>query len=165
MEIYLIRHGIAVDSTADLADADRWLTKQGIKKTLQVASSLRRLDLEFDIILASPLLRAQQTADLLISKDLSAKQEIHADLAPHGSLDSWIHWLQDYERTHPHAQRLALVGHEPCLSTWAEMLLFNQVFHRLHLKKAGIIALDWPTATHPIGNCQLNWLIPPKCWL
>ncbi len=165
MEIYLIRHGIAVEPEVADRDSDRWLTKQGINKVRQVASSLHSLDIDFDIILASPLVRARQTAELLISQGLSQILEIHPDLAPDGSLEHWLEWLQTYQTQTPQARSVALVGHEPDLSTWAEILLFNRVFQRLQLKKAGIIALDWPIETPPIGNCHLNWLIPPKLWL
>lgn len=165
MEIYLIRHGIAVEPTEAESDERRCLTKQGIKKVRQVATSLHSLDVEFDIILSSPLVRAQQTTELLVNQGLSEITEVHSDLAPEGNLEQWVAWLQDYQFRQPLAQSIALVGHEPNLSNWAEMLLFNQVFQRLQLKKAGIIALHWPAPTPPIGNCHLNWLIPPKLWL
>ncbi len=165
MEIYLIRHGIAVEAETTVSDDDRWLTKRGAKKVRQVAASLRSLDLEFDIILSSPLVRAQKTAELLVSKGLSETLELHPDLSPTGSLDHCIQWLQDYQFRHPLSQSVALVGHEPNLSNLAEMLLFGQIFQRIQLKKAGIIALHWPGTTSPLGNCQLNWLIPPKLWL
>jgi phosphohistidine phosphatase len=165
MDIYFIRHGIAVDPTATDDDRDRWLTKQGIKKVRQVASSLRGLDLEFDIIISSPLVRAEQTAEILINQGLSEVLGIQPDLAPGGNLEQWVQWLKDYQAQHPQAQSMAVVGHEPGLSTWTEMLLFNQVFQRLQLKKAGIIAVHWPVTISPLGNCQLLWLIPPKIWL
>jgi phosphohistidine phosphatase len=165
MEIYLIRHGIAVELAAVDRDEDRWLTKPGIKKVRHVADSLRSLDVEFDLILASPLVRAHQTADLLIGQGLSETLELHPDLAPTGDLDQFLQWLQDYQLRHPQSQSVALVGHEPSLSNLAEMLLFNRVFQRIQLKKAGIIALNWPATTPPIGNCYLSWLIPPKLWL
>jgi phosphohistidine phosphatase len=165
MEIYLIRHGIAVEPTVAEGDERRWLTKQGIKKVRQVATSLRSLDVEFDIILSSPLVRAQQTTELLMNQGLSEITEVHPDLSPEGNLEQWAAWLQDYQFRQPLAQSIALVGHEPNLSNWAEMLLFNQVFQRLQLKKAGIIALHWPAPMPPLGSCHLTWLIPPKLWL
>jgi phosphohistidine phosphatase len=154
-----------VETTATEHDGDRWLTKQGIKRVRQVAKSLQGIDVEFDIILASPLVRAEQTAEIFMSQGLSSIIEIHPDLAPAGNIKSWVEWLQDYQKQNPQAQRIALIGHEPDLSTWAEILLFNQVFQRIQLKKAGIIALQWPAPIPPIANCQLMWLIPPKIWL
>ncbi len=165
MEIYLIRHGTAVELAAVDRDEDRWLTKTGIKKVRRAAKSLRRLDVEFDLILSSPVVRAHQTADLLVSQGLSETLELHPDLSPTGDLDQCLQWLQDYQSNHPQSQNVALVGHEPNLSNLAEMLLFNRLFQRIQLKKAGIIALHWPATTPPIGNCYLSWLIPPKLWL
>jgi phosphohistidine phosphatase len=57
---------------------------------------------------------------------------------------------------------LALVGHEPNLSQWAELLLFGQVRHKLILKKGGMIGLKFPNERLQIGAAQLHCLISSK---
>ncbi|MER3478596.1 MAG: phosphohistidine phosphatase SixA, partial [Leptolyngbya sp. ERB_1_2] len=57
---------------------------------------------------------------------------------------------------------LALVGHEPDLSGWAELLVWGEVRDRILLKKAGMIGLDLPDSGSAISNSQLFWLTPPK---
>ena len=166
MYLYLIRHGIAVDpdpfaldSIAD--DQSRLLTKLGRKKIAQVADRLRKLELTFDLIITSPLVRAQQTADILIDKQISPKLETSQDLKPTGNLPSW---LMDWNARSldSSTEAIALVGHEPNLSQWAELLLFGKVYHKLILKKGGIIGLKFPDERVAIGTAQLHCLIPPK---
>jgi phosphohistidine phosphatase len=167
MYLYLIRHGIAIDRDALSIDEFRPLTKLGRKKVAQVADKLVGLDLKFDLIVTSPLVRARQTADILIDKQLSHNLEVSTDLAPGGNIQSWIaDW--DQRSTVDPISTLALVGHEPDLSEWAELFIFGKVYHQLILKKGGIIGLKFPApAEHQspqieIGKAQLHCLIPPK---
>jgi phosphohistidine phosphatase len=165
MYLYLIRHGIAVDldplALNSLAsDESRSLTKVGRKKIGQVADRLMKLELQFDLIMTSPLVRARQTADLLIEKQLSTTLEVSEDLKPTGSLESWLAaWNASTTNTQ---STIALVGHEPNLSEWAELLIFGEVFHKFMLKKGGIIGLKFPDDRVAIGAAQLACLIPPK---
>jgi phosphohistidine phosphatase len=165
MEIFLMRHGIAADLQPGEADADRELTTKGIAKTELVASRIQEKGWEFDMVLSSPLVRACETAQILLESELSEVLEIHPNLAPDGLLENWLQWLTSYRLTNPTAERLILVGHEPNLSQWAETLVFGQVFDRIHLKKAGVIALQAPDDAEIIGKCELLWLVPPKCWI
>jgi phosphohistidine phosphatase len=165
MEIFLMRHGIAEDLQAGAIDADRELTAKGIAKTERVALSMHKKGWEFDMVLSSPLVRARQTAQILLESGRSEVLEIHPSLAPDGLLENWLQWLVSYRLTNPTSERLVLVGHEPNLSQWTEILVFGQAFDRLHLKKAGVIALQAPDAEDLIGKCELLWLVPPKCWI
>jgi phosphohistidine phosphatase len=165
MEIFLMRHGIAEDLQPGGVDADRELTAKGITKTERVARNMEEKGWEFDVVLSSPLVRACETAQILLESGLSEVLEIHPNLAPDGLLEDWLQWLASYRLTNPTAERLVLVGHEPNLSQWAEILVFGQVFDRIHLKKAGVIALKIPNTEDLIGKCELLWLVSPKCWI
>jgi phosphohistidine phosphatase len=165
MEIFLMRHGIAEDLQPGGVDADRELTAKGIAKTERVARNMQEKGWEFDMVLSSPLVRACETAQILLESGLSEMLEIHPNLAPDGLLEDWLQWLSSYRLTNPTAERLVLVGHEPNLSQWAEILVFGQVFDRIHLKKAGVIALKIPNTEDLIGKCELLWLVSPKCWI
>jgi phosphohistidine phosphatase len=161
MDLYLIRHGIAIKPETGSTDRERYLTKEGIKKTERVAQAIQRQGITFDLILTSPLVRTRQTAEILLLRDLSQQLEICDHLAPEGSLESWLGWWEDRKPTASIAT-LALVGHEPNLSEWAELMLFGQVYHKLILKKAGIISLKFPQDSIAIGGATLAGLIPPK---
>lgn len=160
LELYLIRHGLAGEHGSYANDDERPLTHEGKQKTRQVAKQLHTLKLRFDLILTSPLVRARQTADLLLEAKLAHDVQESSDLAPGGNLTTWLTWLQTWQS--PQNKALALVGHEPALSTWAETLLWGETKGALVLKKAGIVGLTLPDQQSPIGNSSLFWLTPPR---
>jgi phosphohistidine phosphatase len=174
MYLYLIRHGIAED-VASITPADndvsnqseierdklRSLTKVGRKKIAQVADRLAKLDVAFDLIVTSPLARAHQTAEILIDQQLSSQLEVSEDLKPMGNLPAWLMWWQARTIDRP-ISTLALVGHEPSLSHWAELFVFGKVVDRFILKKGGIIGLKFDDDLLAIGTAQLMCLMPPK---
>jgi phosphohistidine phosphatase len=159
--LYLIRHGIAIDRAEGINDEDRPLTPKGRQKTLAVAQQLKTLGLEFAEILTSPLVRARQTAEILLQQGLCNQVSVTDNLAPRGSFSDWLDWLKAYNRPEQETA-IALVGHEPDLSQWAERLLWGESRGVLLLKKAGIIGLTIPDEIDPIGNTILFWLTPPK---
>lgn len=160
MELYLIRHGIAAEPENYTSDAERPLTDEGKRKTKKVAQRLSDLGLHFDLILTSPLVRARQTADILKSIGLSSQLEESTELAFGGSIQNWLNWLEKWRQNG--GSCLALVGHEPNLSNWAEILIWGEARGRLVMKKAGVIGLQLPEIDSPLGSSLLFWLTPPK---
>ncbi len=172
-ELYLIRHGIAVERGSYAQDGDRPLTEIGRQKTRKVAQRLSELDLRFDLILTSPLVRARQTADILADLGLGKSVETSPYLVPEGDFEGWLSWLQRWQGgdrnlarpTHSPAPSLALVGHQPDLADWAETLVWGERRQQLVLKKAGVIGLVVPSDRSAVGNSQMFWLTPPKLLL
>ncbi|MCT7948335.1 phosphohistidine phosphatase SixA [Ancylothrix sp. C2] len=160
MKLYLIRHGIAADPVEYEKDEDRPLTEDGKRKTQKIAKRLRELDLQFDLILTSPLVRAKQTAELLKNAGLSSKLEESIFLATNGDIQGWFDWLLKWQAAG--GDSLALVGHQPNLANWAELLVWGEVKEKLVLKKAGIIGLILPQDGLPLGRCEMFWLTAPK---
>jgi phosphohistidine phosphatase len=161
VELYLIRHGIAEEQTISIKDEERSLTKEGRQKTEKVAQRLQKLGLQFDLIVTSPLVRAYQTAEILLAAGLSSHLEKSAHLTPNGDISSWlIDWLEP--KNYSQNTQLALVGHEPCLSNWAEILLWGEAKGSFVLKKAGMIGVKLPETGSPVGHSQMFWLTPPK---
>lgn len=161
MELYLIRHGIATERGTETKDEERTLTDLGREKTRKVASRLQKLGLLFDLILTSPLVRSRQTAEILRDCGLSSQLEESTYLAPDGDIHTRLRdWLEQLK--HDGDTQLALVGHQPDLGQWAEILVWGEVREALVLKKAGIIGLALPQTDSPVGRSQLFWLTPPK---
>lgn len=161
MELYLIRHGIAEDKELNIKDEERSLTKEGRQKTEKVAQKLVKLGLSFDLILTSPLVRARQTAEILIEEKLSSQLEESSYLAPDSEIASWLKdWLEP--KNYSQNTQLAVVGHEPGLTNWAEILLWGEVKESLVLKKAGMIGIKLPETGSALGRSQMFWLTPPK---
>ncbi len=160
MEVYLIRHGIAAERETYPDDHSRPLVPKGREKTTQIAKRLASLGVQFEIILTSPLVRAQETAAILLQTGLSDRLEEFSALAPSGDISLWLDWCQEHQ-----PQKIALVGHQPDLGNWSEMLIWGEIKEKIRLKKAGIIGIEIPDPNHSIiGNGQLFLLTSPK-WL
>lgn len=65
VRIYLVRHGDAVPEEEAGSDRDRWLSSRGRESARVLGRLLREHGITPDVILASPLPRAVQTAELL----------------------------------------------------------------------------------------------------
>ncbi len=164
MELYLIRHGIAVDRSEEIPENERMLTSEGRQKTQKVAKRLDDLEISFDLLVTSPLVRARQTAEILLAQKLSSQLEESPHLAPGGDLQDWLtNWLEPRQFTND--TKIAIVGHEPNLSNWADMLVWGFVKEGIVLRKAGIIGLTLPETGSKIGNSQIFWLTSPKFFL
>ena len=174
-EVYFIRHGIAVAHAAGADDEGRSLTQKGIAKTRRIAQRLSELNLHFDTLLTSPLVRAQQTAEILQAAGLASQIQEFLPLRPGGCIADWLTWLSEWHSAHDQLNStnaelpensvnpsMALVGHEPDLSRWAQRLVGGQHHDNWTLKKAGIIGLQVPAADRAIGESQLFWLSPPR---
>ncbi|HAC64968.1 MAG TPA: phosphohistidine phosphatase SixA, partial [Cyanothece sp. UBA12306] len=111
----------------------------------------------------SPLVRAYQTAEILQTVGLSDQLEISNFLSPDGEISDWVNWWTNsgYNREDSH---LALVGHQPNLGEWAEILLWGTSQGKIMVKKAGIIGLNLPQVVTPVGRSELFLLTSPK-WL
>jgi phosphohistidine phosphatase len=155
MILYFLRHGLAWERetwTGD--DALRPLTKKGENSLAAIAETLFGLGLGLDLILASPYVRAYQTA-VIVAKRMQKMDVLVQDsrLAPGFGLAELAEILKD----HKDANCIMLVGHEPDFSQTVSGLIGggNLVF-----KKAGLARVDLSSHAPPEG--ELIWLIPPK---
>lgn len=162
-ELYLIRHGIATERDETTKDEERPLTDKGRQKTEKVAERLDDLGVRFQLILTSPLVRARQTAEILQKAKLSPTVEEMPDLAPEGKLENWVNWWSQWSYNKEEIS-LALVGHQPDLGNWSEILIWGEKRDKLIVKKAGIIGLLLPINQTPVSHCELFLLSSPK-WL
>ncbi|MGJ3249042.1 MAG: phosphohistidine phosphatase SixA [Elainellaceae cyanobacterium] len=159
-DVYLIRHGIAAERGTYAHDDERPLTNMGDRKTRKVAQRLHQLQIRFDLILTSPLVRARQTAVILKEANLSPQLELSDYLSPDGDFTGWLAWLAQWRSSDTDC--LALVGHQPNLSNWAEILTWGSARNQMVLKKAGIIGMTLPANGSPIGRSDLFWLTRPR---
>ncbi len=161
MELYLIRHGIAAERGTYANDAERPLTGKGRQKTQKVAQRLYDMGLRLDLILTSPFIRAFQTAEILKNVGLTQQVEESSHLAPEGNIQDWLSWLSQW-RNSSLEKYLALVGHQPNLGDWAELLVWGNITGQIRVKKAGVIGLNLTNTGTPIGNSELFLLTSPK---
>jgi phosphohistidine phosphatase len=161
MNLYLLRHGIAVDpGTAGYAsDSERPLTAKGRSRLRAVARAMKQLDLDFDLILSSPLLRAKQTAEI-IAKALKLRKPLVLadDLAPAGNPRLLI---QQVTRFRPEPASVLLVGHEPYLGKLMALLAAGNTSLEIDFKKGGLCKLEAEFLRY--GRCaKLVWLLTPR---
>jgi len=156
-ELYLIRHGIAEErGEAWPDDSKRPLTEDGMSRLRKSARSLARLGVTFDVVLTSPLVRTQQTAEIIASAFSPKPPIVNVDsLAPDGSPTTFIAELEK------HAKRtsIAIVGHEPGIGELASKLIGMRA--EMEFKKGAIARIDVEVLP-PKGPGILRWFVPPK---
>ena len=150
MTLWLLRHGEA--EARARSDAERPLTERGRKEVRRNAERLRGRPLQY--ILASPYLRAQQTAEIvrealglalpLTTVDWATPDDSPRDAA--NRLDSYLgHCL--------------LVSHNPLLGQLAGFLQHGHLQEPLLLRTASLVELDGAAAIP--GLMQLAGLYHP----
>ena len=142
MKLVLVRHAIALDREQafklSIADSQRALTEKGIKRFHQVASQLPHLNCKIDVILSSPYIRAQQTADILHQYFPQSDVITEDRLSAGASANSMAEVVNQYNNYNS----IAVVGHEPDLSAFASYLLTLNNDLSLQLKKGSICILQ-----------------------
>ncbi|HEY6211323.1 MAG TPA: phosphohistidine phosphatase SixA [Vicinamibacterales bacterium] len=156
-ELYLIRHGIAEargDAWPD--DAKRPLSDDGMDRMKKGARGLARLNVAFDVILTSPLVRTRQTAEIVGAALDSRPSIVNIEsLAPGGSYAALVADLEKHARKHS----IALVGHEPGIGELAARLIGSR--HPIEFKKGAICRIDLDEVP-PSGPGDLRWMLTPK---
>lgn len=157
MNLYLIRHAIAEEENASGEDSQRELTDKGAKKMRLIAKGLRTLGIEFDIILTSPYIRAQQTAEILADVFKMKKSvSVSENLTPMGDPDLLLAEINEKYTVNS----LAIVGHEPYLSTLVSLLTADGAPVEMTFKKGGICYLSTDDLHHT-RKATLEWLLTP----
>jgi phosphohistidine phosphatase len=156
MELLVIRHAIAADrDEAHLSDAERPLTEKGRARMEEAAAALSELVPELDLLATSPLLRARETA-AVVARHYDLKPQVVEQLAAGAPLGRLQEWLAAQV-----AAKIAIVGHEPGLSTFASWLISARPESHLILKKGGACLIECSGKIEP-GTGTLAWLLTPK---
>lgn len=188
-DLLLLRHGIAAERAPGQPDDGRELTEAGRQRTRIVLERLVASGLRADRLLASPLARARQTAELAVAAGLAPRLDLAEALAPGGDplplIGAWLADLGGGPAPGPAGaagasagagsggggrggrRRLALVGHEPDLGTLAARLI-GAAPGSIDLRKAGLAVLRLPGPAIPAGlegRARLRLLIAPRVLL
>ncbi len=161
MEIFLLRHGLAAERNilewGD--DSTRPLTAKGKKELKKISAAMERMDLDFDLILSSPFLRAKETAEIVATNlKLEKRLKFSEALTPEKPVEPLIRQLQKLKLS---PGKILLVGHEPSLSQLISWLTTGDMKLELDLKKGGLAKLEVKKLS--VGKCAaLAWLLTPK---
>jgi phosphohistidine phosphatase len=159
MNIYLLRHGIAaaIGQENNFRDEQRALTPEGIDKMRQAAQGLKRLQVAFDVIAASPLIRARQTAEI-VAEALKFRQPLDEwdELAPEGAVDAVLRRLHDFRE----CKSVLLVGHQPSIGCVTSYLVFGDARVSLPFKKGAVFCVQ--ANDPPPWAGELLWMLPSR---
>lgn len=157
MEIYLVRHGIAVGREQDMPDALRPLTEKGRRRFRKTARAFARLGRKVNLILTSPLVRAVQTAEILAAEARHGEVGVLEELDPKFGARSL---LEAVAKRADGVQSIALVGHDPQLSS-ALATLAGLAAELLDFRKGAIVRLDTEDLSQP-GTAETRWSLKPR---
>jgi len=156
MKVLLVRHAIALDrETPGLADALRPLTEEGAQRFEKTARGIAAL-LTADVVFASPLLRAKQTAEILARHwpGVTLKES-----DPLGT-GSRIQFEDSLGRLKANTM-VAAVGHEPHVSEWTAEWLGATRGEAFAFKKGGVALIEFDGPVVKRGG-RLVFSLAPK---
>jgi phosphohistidine phosphatase len=159
MDLYIVRHGIAIDRDDPKCppDPERYLTEEGIQKTQQVAKGVGALGASPDLLLSSPYVRAMQTAEIFASALGYSKQKIRrTDLLLPGAEPSLLFRELAKDKQ---SSSVFLFGHAPQLDEIIAAA-FASKHNITSLKKAGVAAIKLKRVSPP--SAELLWLASPR---
>lgn len=159
MELLIVRHAIAFERNAKRwpDDGERPLSPEGIARARRAAAGLKRGAPRPLRVLASPLLRARQTAEILCEFAGWPPAAECAELTPGIPPEALLAALRVRRD-----KRIAVVGHEPNLRRLvAASLAGSPAPQAIAFKKMGAALLVFQGAPRA-GGAQLAWLVAPK---
>jgi phosphohistidine phosphatase len=159
VRLLVIRHAIAEDreAFAPRDDASRPLTAEGRDKMRRGALGLKQIVPDIDLLAASPLKRAFDTAEILARVYGGLTVERVPELAPGTPIERAVAWIAAL----PARGTVAVVGHEPDLSCLVCALLGSANGPFLEFRKGAACLLEF---TGPVarGAATLDWFLGPK---
>lgn len=159
MDLFFLRHGKAFERSPKFRpDSIRPLTPAGEEEMEEVARGIKRLDVEFELVLTSPYVRAARTAEIfhkvLKCGKLKVCEALISEAKPEAVVD-------EIAKQYSKSKSIVLVGHEPHMSHLMSLLLTGDQDMHIDFKKAGFakLCIDKLTA----GRCAcLKWLMTPR---
>ena len=159
MRLYIMRHGPATDSAATGRDFDRELTTSGRERVKHVVEKLTLGEETPRVVFSSPLVRAQQTAEIVTDQVTSLRGqaiEITDALSPGADPDVLVSKL-----IADGTKRAILVGHEPDLSGLVQNLLARPFLY--DMRKAMVVGIHFDSGSRAtlrfiLDPTSLEWL-------
>lgn len=153
MHIQLLRHGIAEDHAAG-GDSERTLTEEGWKRLRRAAPAWHAVLEVPDVVIASPLRRAQETATVFAEAvRYRGELRIEAALAPDVPPDRAASLLE--AELLSGADAVALVGHEPHLGYLLGLLLTGHPRMPIPFRKGMLVAVETVSDTSLHSSLRL----------
>lgn len=159
MDLLIVRHAIAFERDQHRwhDDGERPLSAAGIRRARRAAAGLKELLAAPDRVLASPLLRARQTARILTAMAGWPEAVDCPELSPDAPALPLLALLGK-ER----GKCVAVVGHQPSLGLLLAACLIGDAGPlAIGIKKNGVACVSFKGAPRP-GQATLKWLATPR---
>lgn len=159
MLLHIVRH-----AWAGQADADRWpddgqrpLTAKGRKRFARLVRRLAKRGFRPELVVTSPLVRCQQTAELLAEGTGGPPLVARSELAPGSDLEKLLAWTAE---TAASREEIAWVGHAPDVGQMVAALI-GSVGGQIHLAKGAVATVEF-AGLPQLGQGELCGLLVPK---
>lgn len=148
MKLYVLRHGEAEPYVA--TDQSRPLTERGRDDVRRVIKSVQEELRGMAVVLASPYLRAQQTADIACESIVPLQRESRAELVPETALTDFFNMLQQRDE-----RNVLLVSHQPLVGRVVEQMCGNFAAEYA-MSTANLVRID---CDYPAPGCgTFRWI-------
>jgi len=152
--LFLLRHGKAVSSSAGLQDFDRSLSDQGREQAERVGKYLQQQNIGFDLVLSSTALRARETTELVLTATESMSEVRFDQRIYEASVQQLLELVSQIEEE---KNEVLLVGHNPGLEELLKRLTGRfESMRTSTLAKIAFGASEWTEAVAEKGD--LSWL-------
>ena len=158
MDLYILRHGKAEPYGQTYpSDHIRPLTPKGKRRTKLSTKGMKAANVNVDLIVSSPLLRARQTAEIVHEGLRLAEPIEFSDTIAVGGVTGILSAID----ARSSLGGLMLVGHEPTLSELISTMASGMYHTAFNLKPGGLCKLR-VDAVRP-GQCAtVEWFVTPK---
>lgn len=154
MLLCFLRHAEAEDEAS--SDFERPLTPKGWEQCEKVSKFCARTGLLPDLILHSPVLRAEQTAQA-VAKKLGGIERIECPWLACGMRPEAA---AEHLREHLRFSTLFVVGHEPDFSSTIAWLLGTTSYAAIRIRKASLTGLS--IRQMATGGASLEFSVPVR---
>ncbi len=155
MEIYLMQHGPALPKEQDL---DQALSPAGEARIHTSGKALKKMGVNFDVILSSPKKRSKQTASIVAeeigfpSEKIIETEKVKAMAPP----DETIKALTEYSGN----KKILIAGHLPSVAEIASFLLTEGSKAIVEFEMGGCCRID--VEDLPTHSGHLRWYLTPE---
>jgi phosphohistidine phosphatase len=153
INIFILRHGEADPRDAGIPDRERKLTKKGRRDVQKVLKLAGKSEEPPDLILTSPLRRAQESAALAAAIFKCERVVETKNLLPSTAPDRT--WKEIAAL--PNVSRVLIAGHEPHLGRFVAFLLDATP---ADLTKGALVRIEARRQSTPSG--VLKWMLTPR---
>jgi len=157
MKLYLIRHTEAIDYETESVRSDeyRFITPKGRRIAINAFKLLKDEMIDLEKIFTSPLTRSVQTAEILA---LTVKYKNDVEIANELTMASTSEKILQLLRRNSIFKSIALVGHEPMMSTIVRNFT-DKKDPEFAFKKAGVCYINMDLEK---GTGKYEWYLNPK---